>query len=187
MNLPVQPFKQEHDLTCEAACMRMALSLKGVFTTEEELMGLMNYDPRQRNRTVNQWDDPSEMFVGFCDGRQGEDGWGVMPTPVIEACGRMRVPAYKTAAFPQFIVNLLHSGSVVMLWTNYTNELDSWTVKRTCTKVVVPKKEHTILITGYEGNRSDPIHFNAHDPCGITRHIPVEHIAEAYAAVEIGL
>ena len=88
---------QAHNLTCEAAALKMALSYYGISADELTLLRYMGVDPRPahldaRGRLVS-WGDPNRSFVGDPNGRvESFDGYGVYFGPV--AAAAVRAGAY---------------------------------------------------------------------------------------------
>jgi uncharacterized protein YvpB len=80
--LDVAWHHQAHNLTCEAAALKMALSYEGITVDELTLIQYMTSDPRPaqfdaQGRLVT-WGDPAQGFVGDPDGRiQRYTGYGV--------------------------------------------------------------------------------------------------------------
>lgn len=81
---------QQHNLTCEAAALKMALSYFGITTDESTLLGYMTVDARPAvfdgaGRLLS-WGDPAQGFVGDPDGRIDRyTGYGVYFQPVARA------------------------------------------------------------------------------------------------------
>jgi uncharacterized protein YvpB len=81
---------QEHNLTCEAAALKMALSYFGVATDELTLLGYMTVDSRpavfDASGRLETWGDPAQGFVGNPDGHiERYTGYGVYFQPVAAA------------------------------------------------------------------------------------------------------
>src|SRR2546425_7415867 len=78
---------QAHNLSCEAAALKMALSYYGIEVDELALIGFMTRDPRPARfdaagRLVG-WGDPATGYVGNPDGRiERYTGYGVYQQPV---------------------------------------------------------------------------------------------------------
>jgi uncharacterized protein YvpB len=78
---------QAHNLTCEAAALRMALSYYGITVDELTLISYMSRDPRPAKFDLHgrlvAWGDPAQGFVGDPDGRiERYTGYGVYYQPV---------------------------------------------------------------------------------------------------------
>lgn len=81
---------QEHNLSCEAAALKMALSYFGISVDEMALMGFMTLDLRPARfdaagRLVT-WGDPARAYVGSPDGHiERYTGYGTYNEPVARA------------------------------------------------------------------------------------------------------
>ena len=81
---------QEHNLSCEAAALKMALSYYGISVDEVTLMGFMTIDLRPAKldaggRLVT-WGNPARSYVGDMNGRiELYQGYGVYDEPVARA------------------------------------------------------------------------------------------------------
>src|ERR1700682_6369303 len=85
--LDIKLHLQQHNLTCEAAALTMALSYEGISVDEMTLIGYMTNDARPAKLDVQghllAWGDPAESFVGNPDGNiQRYTGYGVYFGPV---------------------------------------------------------------------------------------------------------
>lgn len=81
---------QEHNLSCEAAALKMALSYYGVAVDELTLIDLMGRDPRPARLDASgrlvTWGDPAHAYVGDPDGQiELYQGYGVYHQPVAKA------------------------------------------------------------------------------------------------------
>jgi hypothetical protein len=70
--LPALFHKQEHALSCEAATLKMALSVFGADVSESEILKYLPYDKTPKKNGV--WGDPNKGFVGKVDGVGFVDG-----------------------------------------------------------------------------------------------------------------
>src|ERR1700704_3465383 len=70
--LDVKLHYQEHNLTCEAAALKMALSYEGITVDEMTLIGYMTLQSRpatfDAKGHVVAWGDPAQGFVGNPNG-----------------------------------------------------------------------------------------------------------------------
>ena len=81
---------QEHNLSCEAAALKMALSYYGVDAGELTLLGYMSADGRpalfDAAGRLATWGDPAQGFVGSPDGHiERYTGYGVYFQPLARA------------------------------------------------------------------------------------------------------
>ena len=123
---------QQHNLTCEAAALTMALSYEGISAGELTLLDYMTRDPRparfdSTGRLVT-WGDPQQGFVGNPDGHiQRYTGYGVYYRPVARAAvlaGAHVVRAggglYGSAIPPSDVYNAVLDGHPVVVWISNT-------------------------------------------------------------------
>jgi len=85
--LDINIHYQEHNLSCEAAALKMALSYEGINVDEMTLIGYMTRDPRparfDSQRHLVTWGNPAQGFVGDPNGNlQRYTGYGVYDEPV---------------------------------------------------------------------------------------------------------
>src|SRR5713226_8248998 len=70
--LDIKIHYQEHNLTCEAAALKMALAYEGIDVDEMTLIGYMTRDPSPARFDAHghliAWGDPAQGFVGNPDG-----------------------------------------------------------------------------------------------------------------------
>src|SRR5690242_4410629 len=77
--LAVPLHRQEHQLSCEAAALQMALGALGVQVSEDDLLAQLARDatPRQVEPDGSVvWGDPDQGYVGDWDGVFAVDGYG---------------------------------------------------------------------------------------------------------------
>jgi uncharacterized protein YvpB len=91
--LEIKIHYQEHNLTCEAAALKMALAYEGITVDEMTLIGYMTSDSRpakfDSKGQLVAWGDPAQGFVGDPDGHiQQYTGYGVYYGPVAVAAQR---------------------------------------------------------------------------------------------------
>ena len=94
---------QEHNLSCEAAALKMALSYYGISVDELTLIGLMTNDRRPARfdpsgRLVT-WGDAAASYVGDPDGRiERYQGYGVYHQPVARAAWLAGVTIFESGS-----------------------------------------------------------------------------------------
>ena len=130
--LPVKLDYQDHNLSCEAAALKMALAYEGIAIDEVTLMRFMSVDVRPaefdaRGRLIS-WGDPAKAYVGNVDGHiQRYTGYGVYQAPVARAA--IRAGAHVVAAgsglygsgiAPSAIYNAVLDGHPVVAWISNT-------------------------------------------------------------------
>lgn len=161
--LPITPLHQDHGLSCEACCVKMYLSSLGIQSTEDDIISRFGYNPRRRNLYLNTWENPSTMFVGYVDGKQGTDGWGVLAPPVVRTLKTLSgVDMLHEPKSLSQISACISRGFPVISWIG-SEGLDCWKDQKGNT-VVVPSREHCLLMCGYSGTVDFPIEFYVNDP-----------------------
>src|SRR5947208_16235393 len=123
---------QAHNLSCEAAALKMALSYYGIDTDELRLISVMSRDGRPARFDTSghlmRWGDPAAGFVGNPDGRiQRYTGYGVYYRPVALAAmlaGANVVEAgsglYGSPVPPAHIYQAVLDGDPVIAWISNT-------------------------------------------------------------------
>jgi len=130
--LGVELHLQQHNLTCEAAALEMALSYEGIKVDELTLLRYMTLDSRPARfdaagRLVT-WGDPERGFVGNPDGHiQAYTGYGVYFGPVAAAAGRAGAHVaeagsglYGSRVTPQDVYVAVLEGDPVVAWISNT-------------------------------------------------------------------
>ena len=123
---------QEHNLSCEAAALKMALSYYGISVDEMTLIGYMTNDRRTaefdaRGRLMR-WGNPNAAYVGDPDGRiQLYQGYGVYFAPVAAAAIRAGAEApvaggglYGSSISPARVYWAVRHGHPVVAWISNT-------------------------------------------------------------------
>jgi uncharacterized protein YvpB len=130
--LPVKLDYQDHNLSCEAAALKMALAYEGIAIDELTLMKYMSVDLRSAKfdgggRLVS-WGDPAAAFVGNVDGHiQWYTGYGVYQAPVARAAIRAGAHVlgagsglYGSGIAPSTIYTAVLDGHPVVAWISNT-------------------------------------------------------------------
>ena len=130
--LAVRIDYQDHNLSCEAAALKMALAYEGITIDELTLMSYMSVDTRHakfdaRGRLVS-WGDPAKAYVGNVDGHiQRYTGYGVYEAPVARAAIRAGAHVlaagsglYGSGIAPSAIYNAVLDGHPVVAWISNT-------------------------------------------------------------------
>jgi uncharacterized protein YvpB len=160
--LDIKIHYQEHNLTCEAAALKMALAYEGINVDEMTLIGYMTLDPRpakfDSQGHLAMWGDPALGFVGNPDGNiQRFTGYGVYDQPVADAAllaGANVVAAggglYGSPIAPSEVYDAVLDGHPVVAWISNTyrtvslkqyTAYDGSTVSYTLT-------EHAVTVVG---------------------------------------
>jgi uncharacterized protein YvpB len=169
--LDIKIHYQEHNLTCEAAALKMALAYEGINVDEMTLIGYMTRDPRpakfDSHGHLATWGDPALGFVGNPDGNiQRYTGYGVYDRPVAYAAllaGANVVAAggglYGSPIAPSEVYDAILDGHPVVAWISNTygtvslkqyTAYDGSTVSYTLT-------EHAVTVVGV---RADAVLIN---------------------------
>lgn len=130
--LAVKLDYQDHNLSCEAAALKMALAYEGIVVDENTLMRSMSIDLRPasfdaRGRLAA-WGDPAKAYIGNVDGHiERYTGYGVYNGPVAAAAIRAgaRVIAsgsglYGSGVAPSEIYKAVLAGHPVVAWISNT-------------------------------------------------------------------
>jgi uncharacterized protein YvpB len=130
--LDIKIHYQEHNLTCEAAALKMALAYEGITVDEMTLIGYMTNDRRPaqfdtKGRLVA-WGDPDQGFVGDPDGRiERLTGYGVYFGPVAAAATKAGAQAIKAGGglfgspiAPSEVYDAVLDGHPVVAWISNT-------------------------------------------------------------------
>lgn len=130
--LPVKLDYQDHNLSCEAAALRMALAYEGIVVDEVTLMRYMSIDlsPARfdaRGHLVT-WGDPARAYVGNVDGHiESYTGYGVYNAPVARAAIRAGAHVvasgsglYGSGIAPKTIYDAVLQGHPVVAWISNT-------------------------------------------------------------------
>lgn len=150
-------YRQEHDLTCEAAALRMALGALGINVAESDLLAGLARDPTPRavlpDATV-QWGDPNLGFVGQWDGAFAVDGYGVYQDP-IAALARASGAPQATPLFgaaPDDLYAAVANGSPVVAWIPYDGNVlgrGSW-LTPAGQRIDYVVTEHAVVLVGVD-------------------------------------
>jgi uncharacterized protein YvpB len=160
--LDIEIHFQQHNLTCEAAALKMALAYEGINVDEMTLVGYMTNDRRPakldaKGRLVS-WGDPARGFVGDPDGRlERLTGYGVYFGPVANAATRAGAHAlkaggglYGSAIAPSEVYDAVLDGHPVVAWISNTYEtatLSHYTAFDGAT-VAYTLTEHAVTLIG---------------------------------------
>jgi len=160
--LDIKIHYQEHNLTCEAAALKMALAYEGIAVDEMTLIRYMTNDRRPaqfdaKGRLVA-WGDPAQGFVGDPDGRiERLTGYGVYFGPVATAAteaGAHPIRAggglYGSAIAPSDVYDAVLDGHPVVAWisnTYKTANLNRYTAFNGAT-VEYTLTEHAVTVIG---------------------------------------
>lgn len=161
-------YKQTYGQSCEASSLRMALSYRGIATTDMDLLNLMGYDGVVAKKVDGQmiWTDPHKQFVGDKDGDQTSfTGYGVFAEPIVAASEKSgRAAALKDDVDTDWIVAQIYAGNPVLLWGVSIKISDGEWKTSAGDDVTVPMRTHTRLVIGVKGDPKNPIGFYINNP-----------------------
>ena len=164
VQLNIAQHYQEKALSCEAASLEMALSYRGLSTTETNIMDIVGFDPTAH--VGNVWGDPNSAFVGDINGKQDSSGYGVYWGPIAKAANYYRPgSAAFTGGSVTTLTDALSAGNPIVIWGTFgaSAYADSWQTP-SGTTISAWKGEHARLVTGFAGNPADPTTFYLNDP-----------------------
>ena len=166
VRLDVPLFRQEHISSCEASSAKMALSYRGIQTSENDILNSFGYRPRSIDNTNNSWDDPEEMYVGNVDGAQKSlDAYGAHAKPIakgINLLGRRAEAHYNISV--NFIAQQIHNGNPVIIIGTYGNAPRPVSWNGPNGVVNAWYGQHARVVVGVVGKPSNPIGFYVNDP-----------------------
>lgn len=157
-------FQQAFQDNCETAALSILLSTVGVekdqLDLQEQITAAEPLDPEIAADGKTIWGDPDLGFVGRVDGGGPAGGFGAFTGPVMELASRWSNPVDLTGVDPQEVYSRLRSGRAVMVWIGLSDgPYTSWRSPEG-RKVTVNYGEHTVVLTGIEGDQisvNDPI------------------------------
>lgn len=159
------PFDwQDFPLSCEAASLKMALSSKSFFISENEILEEFGLD--SETRKIDIWGDPYQSFVGDPRGKICQTGYGVYWPRVAETAQRWR-PAEAFSGWQiEKLTKEIKAGNPVIVWGVLPEKplTDcSWYTKEG--KYILAFKEtHVRLVIGFVGPEDKPAKIIINDP-----------------------
>ena len=128
-------YGQTHSLSCEAAALQMALAAKGMYVSQDWILGVIGADRRApvlHSGAVVRWGDPYTTFVGNVDGSEPDfTGYGVYDPPIAGAAERAGATATAVENVdPQTLYQQVLDGNPAVVWVvNHlgTTTLRAWT------------------------------------------------------------
>jgi uncharacterized protein YvpB len=155
---------QKYNLSCEAASLKMALSAKEIYVSEDEIMRKIGYDTTPHQGDI--WGDPESAFVGDINGKICNTGYGVHWGPVAEAANNWtQAEAFSGWTLEQ-LINELKSGNPVIMWgTLPVGNLHNYSWHTPQGKYIQTYREtHVRLIVGFIGEPENPTKIILNDP-----------------------
>ena len=157
-------LKQVFRNNCETAALSMLLASLGIEKDQRRLQDQIAtaepLDPQTNADGDRVWGDPNQGFVGRAPGGGPAGGFGVFEKPVLDLASRWADPVDLSGESPQAIYHSLRSGRAVMAWIGLSDgPYESW-VSPQGEPITVNFGEHTVVLTGIEGDRlylNDPL------------------------------
>lgn len=163
INVPF--YRQNYNLSCEIAALKMALANKGVGVSEDSIFGVLGYDGPEQRTADNQWGNPNRGFVGNVNGNGTTTGYGVDWGPIARAANNFRPSQAFSGGSLQTLTSSIDAGNPVIVWGTLGNPYSmSWTDISTGEAVSAVKGEHARVVKGYRGLAASPIGFYLVDP-----------------------
>lgn len=156
VNLAVPYHHQQHNLSCEAASLLMALQYRGVNVTENELIAqLPTSDPGPRN-SGNIWGDPELGFVGNINGSMPNTGYGVYEQPIYNLALKYRPAKIIASGTVADLATELSNGNPVVIWGVIGKGRDiSWQTSAGLA-IKAQMNEHARTLIGFTGTSDNP-------------------------------
>lgn len=178
LNIPID--YQDKKLSCEAAALKMALYGKGVRVSENDIMKVVGYDPTKRSNGI--WGNPNGAFVGDINGKQNTTGYGVYWGPVARAAKIWRPDSEAITDWTlDKIINEVAAGNPVEFWgTIEPSAKDFWKTP-SGEAINAWKGEHTRVVVGFIGSKSNPRTLIINDPIGGILYWPKEKFSANWA------
>jgi uncharacterized protein YvpB len=162
VRLDVSYDHQDYALSCEVAALKMALVYKGVAVTEDQLMGIVGYDPTPHSGNV--WGNPYKAFVGSITGRQSTTGYGVYWEPILKAARAYREGDYFVNGTVQRLTEEINNGNPIVVWGNAgSGKRVDWQTTEDETIYAI-NGEHARVVKGYVGSPGNPTKIIVNDP-----------------------
>ncbi|HEY9731616.1 MAG TPA: C39 family peptidase [Drouetiella sp.] len=165
VKLPVPYAHQEHSLSCEVACLKMALNYQGAHVSEHDLIKLLPFDATGQKDEGRTWGDPNTGFVGDIDGQMGVTGYGVYWEPIAAVGRHWRKTEILEGGTEKDIAANLAANRPVIVW-GYSGESGKPIEWKTPLgkKVSAVRGEHARVVTGFAGDPQNPEVFLISDP-----------------------
>lgn len=164
VKLPVPYFHQEHNLSCEIACLKMALNYQGTHVSEQDLIKILPFDATPKNGQT--WGDPNKGFVGDIDGEMCVNGYGVYWQPIALVGRHWRKTEVMEAGTAKDLASNLIAKRPIIIW-GYSGSGQSRSVTWQTPlgeKIAALQDEHARVVTGFAGDQQHPDVFIVLDP-----------------------
>lgn len=159
--LPVPAYLQQYSLSCELASLRMALAFRGIFVSEDELLGRLGFDPTPRS--VGVWGNPNQAFVGDVKGKQMTTGYGVHWGPIARvAKGYTQASEFSGWTTKQVLSEITKNNPVIIWGYSGSGKKMSWNTP-SGEKIHAVGGEHTYIVVGFVGTADNPSRIIVND------------------------
>lgn len=155
---------QDYPLSCEAAALKMALAVKGVYVSEDQIMSYVSIDSSPRENNI--WGDPYNIYVGNISGKQNTTGYGVYWDPIAMAARVWRGGSQSFTGWSiSDLTTEIKNGNPVVVWgvTGSGAYEDCWYTEGG-KYIYAWKGEHTRTAIGFVGNPNSPSKIILNDP-----------------------
>jgi uncharacterized protein YvpB len=163
----------------------MALAYRDVYVDEQELIGLVGFDPVSKSKVegITIWGNPDKGFVGNIDGRMLVDGYGVYEGPIaLAGSGYRKTQAFRGWTATQLAAQL-ESHNPVIVWGHLgSGKQYTWKTSDGA-DVQAVAYEHTFLAYGFRGNAQDPEGFYLVDPVYGPKYMEVGDFMDNWSAL----
>jgi uncharacterized protein YvpB len=157
--------RQEHQLTCEVAALRMALNHLGEPVTEEDLLKNLTFSTTGPMTSDGVWGDPNVGFVGDVNGNvYKRTGYGVYAEPIAELASKYASSAVVNSLTLPEILALTRKQHPVIVWGLLSNNNTIYWNTPEGKQVTAFPGEHARIILGYTGPITRPREIILMDP-----------------------
>lgn len=155
---------QDDSLSCEAASLKMALSGKSIYVSEDDIMKKIGYD--QTKHKGDTWGDPYQAYVGDIDGKMCSTGFGVFWEPVSKAASNWREAEAFSNWEIQDITREIKLGNPIVIWGTLpvTTLTDCSWYTPDGKYIRAYQETHVRLVIGFIGDVENPSQIILNDP-----------------------
>lgn len=162
LKLDVKYHRQEHELSCEAAALKMVLNYYGLTVTEAEILQRMPMDRRPKKDGI--WGDPDLAFVGDVDGVMGVSGYGIHWPAMARLASEWKRTEILESGKVTDLTRHLQERRPVLVWGYHRSSAPlEWRTPAGRT-VRGLKGQHVRVVYGFRGNAEAPEGFFVMDP-----------------------
>lgn len=171
VTLKVPAYRQAHMYSCMATAARSALAYKGVYPSENTLLGLIGYDKTAYSGTWRDpnsiWGNPYAGIVGNVDGKSGGVSWGYGAYwgPTAKAISTYRPAEVKTGWNVSGIAGEIAGGNPVLIWwvNGVWPAYEVYWKTPTGTSIRGVNSMHVQVVKGFTGTVANPTSFTVTD------------------------